>query len=50
MPLKFRKTIISAERYEAAGIFDVDGDSQPDIVSGAYWYQGPYFRQRHTTG
>ncbi|MFA6111315.1 MAG: VCBS repeat-containing protein [Candidatus Latescibacterota bacterium] len=50
MPVKFRKTLICGERYESAGIFDVDGDGILDIVSGAYWYRGPEFRQRHLIG
>ncbi len=50
MPVKFRKTLICGERYESAGVFDVDGDGIPDIVSGAYWYKGPDFRQRFLIG
>jgi hypothetical protein len=47
MPLKFRKILIADERYEAAGVFDVSGNGIPDIVSGAYWYEGPDFKTRH---
>ena len=47
MPLKFRKVLIADERYETAGVFDVNGDGRPDIVSGAYWYEGPGFRKAH---
>jgi len=50
MPVKFRKVLIADERYESAGVFDVNNDGVPDIVSGAYWYQGPDFRQRHRIG
>jgi len=50
MPLKFRKVLIADERYESAGVFDVDNDGVLDIVSGAYWYQGPDFRVRHPVG
>lgn len=50
MPLKFRKTLISDERYESAGVFDVNGDGVLDIVSGAYWYEGPDFRKMHRIG
>jgi hypothetical protein len=46
MPLKFHKVQISAETFEAAGVFDVDGDGVPDIVSGGFWYRGPDFRQK----
>ncbi len=45
MPVKWRKVLISDERYEAAAAFDVDGDGVLDIVSGAYWYQGPDFQK-----
>ncbi len=45
MPVKFRKQLISAQPYESAAVFDVDGDGVPDIVSGAFWYQGPDFRK-----
>lgn len=45
-PIRFEKRIISAERYEAAAVFDVDNDGVPDIVSGAWWYPGPDFAQR----
>ncbi len=50
MPLKFRKVLIADERYESAGIFDVNNDGIPDIVSGAYWYEGPDFRTKHFIG
>ncbi len=50
MPLRFRKVFIADERYESAGVFDVDGDGVPDIVSGAFWYQGPDFKKKHPVG
>ena len=50
MPLHFRKVLIADERYESAGVFDVNGDGILDIVSGAYWYEGPDFRKRHFIG
>jgi len=50
MPLKFRRVLIADERYESAGVFDVNNDGVLDIVSGAYWYQGPDFRKRHFIG
>jgi len=50
MPIKWRKQLIADERYEACGIFDVNGDGIPDIVSGAWWYEGPDFRKRHPIG
>lgn len=45
--VEFQKIKISDERYEAAGVFDVNNDGVLDIVSGAYWYQGPDFQKRH---
>jgi hypothetical protein len=50
MPLKFRKVLIADERYESAGVFDVNGDGVPDIVSGAYWYEGPDYKVKHFIG
>jgi hypothetical protein len=50
MPLKFRKALIAEERYESAGVFDVDNDGVLDIVSGAWWYRGPDFTERHRVG
>ena len=50
MPLKFRKILVADERYESAGVFDVDNDGVPDIVSGAYWYKGPDFKQAFRIG
>ncbi len=50
MPLKFRKVLIADERYESAGVFDVNNDGIPDIVSGAYWYEGPDFKKKHPIG
>lgn len=45
--LRFEKVIISSTTYEAAAVFDVNGDGIPDIVSGEYWFEGPDFTQRH---
>ena len=50
MPLKFRKQLIANERYESAGVFDVNNDGVLDIVSGAYWYEGPDFKKAHKIG
>jgi len=50
MPLKWRKVWISDETFESAGVIDVNNDGVPDIVSGAYWYQGPDFRKKHSVG
>lgn len=46
-PLHFTKMKVSSETYESAGVFDVNGDGQLDVVSGAFWYEGPLFIQRH---
>lgn len=46
-PVQFSKKKISSETYESVGVFDVNGDGQPDLVSGAFWYQGPGFVRRH---
>lgn len=50
MPAQFRKTILSAERFESAGVWDVNGDGIPDIVSGDFWYEGPDFKRQHRIG
>jgi len=50
MPLRFRKILIADERYESAGVFDVNNDGIPDIVSGAWWYEGPDFKTKHRIG
>ena len=50
MPVRWRKTLIAEERYESCGVFDVNGDGVPDIVSGAWWYEGPDFKVRHFIG
>ncbi|RDC62542.1 FG-GAP repeat domain-containing protein [Adhaeribacter pallidiroseus] len=49
-PVKFLKKQIAAESFESVAVFDVNQDSKPDIVSGAYWYEGPLFFKRHTIG
>ncbi len=49
-PLKWRKVLIADERYESAGVFDVNNDGVLDIVSGAYWYEGPDFKTAHKIG
>lgn len=50
MPIKWTKKFIAAEAFESAGVFDVNGDGHPDIVSGAFWYEGPEFKTRHVLG
>jgi hypothetical protein len=50
MPLKWRKVWISDERYESAAVCDVNGDGHLDIISGAFWYEGPDFRRKHVIG
>ncbi len=50
MPVKWRKAWISDEAFETVGVFDVDGDGIPDLVSGGFWYQGPEFRNKHEIG
>ncbi len=49
-PLTFSKTKIASESYESVGVFDVNNDNVLDIVSGAYWYVGPDFKDRHYMG
>lgn len=46
-PLKFRKQFIAAESSESVGVFDVNGDKIPDLVSGSFWYEGPAYLKRH---
>ncbi|HRR06727.1 MAG TPA: VCBS repeat-containing protein, partial [Victivallales bacterium] len=50
MPLKWKKVWVSDERYESATVFDVNNDGILDIVSGAFWYEGPDFKKKHFIG
>jgi len=50
MPLKFRKVLIADERYESAGVMDVNNNGMPDIVSGAFWYEGPDYKKAYKIG
>ncbi|MBT3273765.1 MAG: VCBS repeat-containing protein, partial [Spirochaetales bacterium] len=50
MQLKFSKTLIADERFESAAFIDVNNDGHLDIVSGAYWYEGPDFEKVHPVG
>ena len=50
MPVQFTKQFLSAERFESAGVFDVNGNGQRDIVSGNFWYEGPDFKKQHVIG
>jgi hypothetical protein len=50
MPVKWKKHKIADERYESAGVFDVNGNGILDIVSGAWWYEGPDFTKRRRIG
>ena len=46
-PSSFEKWSSRPSVFESAGVFDVNGDGQPDIVSGDFWYEGPDFRRKH---
>jgi hypothetical protein len=48
--IHFRKQMIAAESFESVGVFDVNNDGNLDIVSGAFWYEGPDFIKRHYIG
>jgi hypothetical protein len=50
MPVHWKKKIISFERFETAGVFDVNGDGQLEFVSGAHWYEKPDVATRHPVG
>lgn len=50
MPVRWTKQWIADETYESAGVFDVNRDGYPDIVSGSWWYEGPDFRKKHFVG
>jgi hypothetical protein len=45
--LNFKKQFIASESYESVGVFDINNDGIPDIISGAIWYEGPDFLKRH---
>ncbi|WP_435163377.1 FG-GAP repeat domain-containing protein [Paenibacillus glycanilyticus] len=45
--LGFKKRKLSDDKFEACAVFDVNNDGVPDIISGAYWYEGPGFNRRH---
>jgi len=49
-PVRFEKRLVADERYESAGVFDVNNDGVPDIVSGAWWYPGPDFARKCRVG
>lgn len=49
-PLKFLKKQIASESFESVDVFDVNNDKVPDIVSGAFWYEGPNFWKRNYIG
>jgi hypothetical protein len=49
-PSKFIKKLIASETFESVGVFDVNNDKIPDIVSGAYWYEGPKYINRYSIG
>ncbi len=46
-PVKFTKAPIASESFESVGVFDVNNDGKLDLVSGAYWYEGPDFWTKH---
>ena len=49
-PLHFRKYPVASESFESVGVFDVNNDQQLDIVSGAFWYEGPGYLHRYYIG
>lgn len=49
-PLRFEKQKIASESFESVGVFDVNQDKIPDLISGSYWYEGPSYLNRHFIG
>jgi hypothetical protein len=49
-PLIFEKRQIASESFESVEVFDVNNDKVPDIVSGAFWYEGPGYVKRNFIG
>lgn len=49
-PILFEKRMIASESNESVGVFDVDNDGKPDLVSGEFWYKGPEFFDRFYIG
>lgn len=47
MSVQFRKQLVSDERYESVGVFDVNNDGVLDLVCGRFWYEGPDYRVAH---
>jgi hypothetical protein len=47
VPLRFERTKLSGETYEASAVSDLNRDGKPDIICGAYWYEGPAFKTSH---
>lgn len=53
--VRFSRYFVAAESYESVGVFDVDNNGHPDLLSGDFWYENPgkregAFRQRHLIG
>jgi len=48
--LQFVKKKIASESFESVGVFDVNNDSVPDLVSGSFWHEGPEYLNRHFIG
>jgi hypothetical protein len=40
-------TINPTSEFEAAGVFDVNKDGKPDVVSGDSWYEAPGWTRHH---
>jgi hypothetical protein len=50
MPINWNKRLITMHGFESVGVFDVNGDGRPEIVSGAYWYDRPDIATQHPVG
>ncbi|WP_149302797.1 FG-GAP repeat domain-containing protein [Pareuzebyella sediminis] len=48
--IHFIEQKVASENYESVGVFDVNNDDIPDIVSGAFWYEGPSLKKKHPIG
>ena len=45
--IPFERQTIDLGRSETAAVADVNGDGEPDIISGEYWYAGPDWKKNH---